>query len=340
MDILTYGALLKQIHKMGISDAKIQEVIETFLLAHPEYIGATELQAAQIIANTAAIEELKDSEIEIVTIDEFESLSEDEKKAKTYFIYDPQDNVLTIDTTLDKESTNPIQNSAVAMAIGDINSHILLNKDNNVVNMYTISEGTQIPNNNPFLSLAAKSYYDLKVYGDKIAINKEASMSTLDGGGLTFSSRTGSAEYKNNKMSINASGKSIVAENGAINTTGNITSETDVVISNSAQQISLAALSKKVDTVENSIAAKLDATDLSYGVVRLDFVDATLLQGSKTLDKDIIGATVSLVARSSTKYLNVINLSMNCTNKTLNISATGSGFSAGDVVYVSYIAID
>ena len=80
MDITTYALLKKKIDQLGISDSKIEEVIENFLLAHPEYIRATDQQAAQIIANTAAIQGLEADEIKIVTLNEYNALTEEQKK--------------------------------------------------------------------------------------------------------------------------------------------------------------------------------------------------------------------------------------------------------------------
>lgn len=88
MDITTYALLKKKIDSLGISDAKIQEVIETFLLAHPEYIGATDEQVAQIVANAAAIQELQADMVKIVTLDEYNAFTDEQKKEKVYLIWD------------------------------------------------------------------------------------------------------------------------------------------------------------------------------------------------------------------------------------------------------------
>ena len=82
MDITTYALLKKKIDSLGISDAKILEVVETFLLAHPEYIGATDEQVAQIVANAAAIQELQAEAVTIVTLDEYNAFTEEQKKEK------------------------------------------------------------------------------------------------------------------------------------------------------------------------------------------------------------------------------------------------------------------
>ena len=82
MDITTYALLKKKIDSLGISDTKILEVVETFLLAHPEYIGATDEQVAQIAANAAAIQELQEDSVTIVTLDEYNAFTEEQKKEK------------------------------------------------------------------------------------------------------------------------------------------------------------------------------------------------------------------------------------------------------------------
>ena len=157
MDITTYALLKKKIDSLGISDTKILEVVETFLLAHPEYIGATDEQVAQIAANAAAIQELqadavvivtldeynafteeqkkekiyliwdKDTDnikadLDIITLDEYNTLSETEKKKRDYLIYSEED--ISIDEVLDENSIRPVQNKVITKEINEIKKSV------------------------------------------------------------------------------------------------------------------------------------------------------------------------------------------------------------------------
>lgn len=124
MDITTYALLKKKIDQLGISDSKIEEVIENFLLVHPEYIGATDQQAAQIIANTAAIQGLEADEIKIVTLNEYNALTEEQKKEKNYLIWDESTNNILIDNILDENSTNPVQNKVITKEITELKKSV------------------------------------------------------------------------------------------------------------------------------------------------------------------------------------------------------------------------
>lgn len=124
MDITTYALLKKKIDQLGISDSKIEEVIEKFLLAHPEYIGATDQQAAQIIANAAAIQGLEADEIKIVTLSEYNALTEEQKKEKNYLIWDESTNNILIDNILDENSTNPVQNKVITKEITELKKSV------------------------------------------------------------------------------------------------------------------------------------------------------------------------------------------------------------------------
>lgn len=124
MDITTYALLKKKIDQLGISDSKIEEVIENFLLVHPEYIGATDQQAAQIIANAAAIQGLEADEIKIVTLNEYNALTEEQKKEKNYLIWDESINNILIDNILDENSTNPVQNKVITKEITELKKSV------------------------------------------------------------------------------------------------------------------------------------------------------------------------------------------------------------------------
>lgn len=157
MDITTYALLKKKIDSLGISDTKILEVVETFLLAHPEYIGATDEQVAQIAANAAAIQELQAEAVTIVTLDEYNAFTEEQKKEKVYLIWDKDtDNIkadldvitldeyntlseiekkkrdyliyseedISIDEVLDENSIRPVQNKVITKEINEIKKSV------------------------------------------------------------------------------------------------------------------------------------------------------------------------------------------------------------------------
>ena len=157
MDITTYALLKKKIDSLGISDTKIVEVVETFLLAHPEYIGATDEQVAQIAANAAAIQELQNDAVAIVTLDEYNAFTEEQKKEKVYLIWDKDtDNIkadldvitldeyntlseiekkkrdyliyseedISIDEIINENSTIPVQNKVIAKEINEIKKSV------------------------------------------------------------------------------------------------------------------------------------------------------------------------------------------------------------------------
>lgn len=157
MDTITYALLKKKIDSLGISDTKILEVVETFLLAHPEYIGATDEQVAQIAANAAAIQELQNDAVAIVTLDEYNAFTEEQKKEKVYLIWDKDtDNIkadldvitldeynalsevekkkrdyliyseedISIDEVLDENSIRPVQNKVITKEINEIKKSV------------------------------------------------------------------------------------------------------------------------------------------------------------------------------------------------------------------------
>ena len=157
MDITTYALLKKKIDSLGISDTKILEVVETFLLTHPEYIGATDEQVAQIAANAAAIQKLQEDAVAIVTLDEYNAFTEEQKKEKVYLIWDKDtDNIkadldvitldkyntlseiekkkrdyliyseedISIDEVLDENSIRPVQNKVITKEINEIKKSV------------------------------------------------------------------------------------------------------------------------------------------------------------------------------------------------------------------------
>ena len=157
MDTITYALLKKKIDSLGISDTKILEVVETFLLAHPEYIGATDEQVAQIVTNAAAIQELQNDAVAIVTLDEYNAFTEEQKKEKVYLIWDKDtDNIkadldvitldeynalsevekkkrdyliyseedISIDEVLDENSIKPVQNKVITKEINEIKKSV------------------------------------------------------------------------------------------------------------------------------------------------------------------------------------------------------------------------
>ena len=138
MDITTYALLKKKIDSLGISDAKILEVVETFLLAHPEYIGATDEQVAQIVANAAAIQELQEEAVTIVTLDEYNALSETEKKKRDYLIYSEEE--VLIDEVLDENSTRPVQNKVITKEINELKKSV---SDTKILEVITKNVATQ-----------------------------------------------------------------------------------------------------------------------------------------------------------------------------------------------------
>ena len=140
MDITTYALLKKKIDQLGISDSKIEEVIENFLLVHPEYIGATDQQAAQIIANAAAIQGLEADEIKIVTLNEYNALTEEQKKEKNYLIWDESTNNILIDNILDENSTNPVQNKVITKEINELKESV---SDTKILEVITKNVATQ-----------------------------------------------------------------------------------------------------------------------------------------------------------------------------------------------------
>ena len=172
MDITTYALLKKKIDSLGISDAKILEVVETFLLAHPEYIGATDEQVAQIVANAAAIQELQAEAVTIVTLDEYNAFTEEQKKEKVYLSWDKDtDNVkadlevitldeynalsetekkkrdyliyseeILIDEVLDENSTRPVQNKVITKEINELKKSV---SDTKILEVVTKNVATQ-----------------------------------------------------------------------------------------------------------------------------------------------------------------------------------------------------
>lgn len=261
MDITTYALLKKKIDSLGISDAKIQEVIETFLLAHPEYIGATDEQVAQIAANAAAIQELQADAVKIVTLDEYNAFTDEQKKEKIYLIWD--------------KDTDNVKADLDVITLDEYNA----------------------------LSDVEKKKRDYLIYNEEQVENS-----------LTIDSEL-------NKNSSNPICNSTV------------TKELEEITTN------IGTLEKSVQGIKDSLNDKVSATDIQYGTITLSYLSSTVMHGEKELEKDIYGATVSLVAKSDTKHLNVTGVSMNCSGKIIQVTATGVDFASGDTIVISYIAI-
>ena len=185
MDITTYALLKKKIDSLGISDTKILEVVETFLLAHPEYIGATDEQVAQIVANAAAIQELQAEAVTIVTLDEYNAFTEEQKKEKVYLIWDKDtDNVkadlevitldeynalseiekkkrdyliyseeeVLVDEVLDENSTRPVQNKVITKEINEIKKSVSDGKE--MLAVAITEKGIETASNDSFSIMA------------------------------------------------------------------------------------------------------------------------------------------------------------------------------------------
>ena len=184
MDITTYALLKKKIDSLGISDTKILEVVETFLLAHPEYIGATDEQVAQIVANAAAIQELQEDVVTIVTLDEYNAFTEEQKKEKVYLIWDKDtDNIkadldvitldeynalletekkkrdyliyseeILIDEALDENSTRPVQNKVITKEINEIKKSVSDGKE--MLAVAITEKGIETASNDSFSTMA------------------------------------------------------------------------------------------------------------------------------------------------------------------------------------------
>ena len=139
MDTITYALLKKKIDSLGISDTKILKVVETFLLAHPEYIGATDEQVAQIAANAAAIQELQNNAVDI-----------------------------SIDEVLDENSTKPVQNKVITKEITALKKSVSDGKE--MLAVAITEKGIETASDDSF-SIMAENVRQIENSGGSYVIN-------------------------------------------------------------------------------------------------------------------------------------------------------------------------
>lgn len=78
-----------------------------------------------------------------------------------------------------------------------IDGKIILDKDNNSINMYTVEEGTTKENTNFFLRLVQNTYHQIQIFGNRFEIASERKKTTYSGD-ITLTGEGGTTTVTNN----------------------------------------------------------------------------------------------------------------------------------------------
>lgn len=87
-----------------------------------------------------------------------------------------------------------------------IDGKIILDKDNNFINMYTVEEGITKENTNFFLQLVQSAYHKIQIFGDRFEITSERKKTTYSGD-ITLTGEDGTTIVTNNDVTVSSSDK-------------------------------------------------------------------------------------------------------------------------------------
>lgn len=132
-----------------------------------------------------------------------------------------------------------------------IDGKIILDKDNNSINMYTVEEGTTKENTNFFLQLVQSAYHKIQIFGDRFEITSERKKTTYSGD-ITLTGEGGTTTVTNNDITVSSSGQKVVNKNGKVMATTDV----QIVDYENNVTVSLADIKKELDELKQNLENK------------------------------------------------------------------------------------
>lgn len=132
-----------------------------------------------------------------------------------------------------------------------IDDKIILNKDNNSINMYTVEEGTTKENTNFFLQLVQSAYHKIQIFGDRFEITSERKKTTYSGD-ITLTGEGGTTTVTNSDITVSSSGQKVTNKNGKVMAT----SDVQIVDYENNVTVSLVDIKRELDELKQSLENK------------------------------------------------------------------------------------
>lgn len=132
-----------------------------------------------------------------------------------------------------------------------IDNKLILDKDNNSIEMYTIEEGTTKENTNFFLQLIQNAYHKIQIFGDRFEVTSERKKATYSGD-ITLTGEGGTTTVTNNDITVSSSGQKVTNKNGKVTAT----SDVQIVDYENNVTVSLADIKREFDELKQSLENK------------------------------------------------------------------------------------
>ena len=132
-----------------------------------------------------------------------------------------------------------------------IDGKIILDKDSNSINMYTVEEGTTTENTNFFLQLVQSAYHKIQIFGNRFEITSERKKTTYSGD-ITLTGEGGTTTVTNNDITVSYSGQKVVNKNGKVMAT----SDVQIVDYENNVTVSLADIKKELNELKQNLENK------------------------------------------------------------------------------------
>lgn len=132
-----------------------------------------------------------------------------------------------------------------------IDGKIILDKDNNSINMYTVEEGTTKENTNFFLQLVQSAYHKIQIFGNRFEITSERKKTTYSED-ITLTGEGGTTTVTNNDITVSSSGQKVVNKNGKVMATTDV----QIVDYENNVTVSLVDIKRELDELKQSLENK------------------------------------------------------------------------------------
>lgn len=132
-----------------------------------------------------------------------------------------------------------------------IDDKIILDKDNNVIKMYTIEGGTTKENKNFFLQLIQNAYHQIQIFGDRFEITNERKKTTYSGD-ISLTGEGGTTTVTNSDITVSSSGQKVMNKNGKVMATNDV----QIIDYQNNVTVSLADIKKELDELKQSLENK------------------------------------------------------------------------------------
>ena len=132
-----------------------------------------------------------------------------------------------------------------------IDGKVVLDKDNNSIEMYTIEEGTTKDNTNFFLQLIQNTYHKIQIFGNRFEVTSERKKATYSGD-ITLTGEGGTTTVTNNDITVSSSGQKVMNKNGKVMAT----SDVQIIDYQNNVTVSLADIKRELDELKQSLEGK------------------------------------------------------------------------------------